>query len=82
MIHSCLVASSPGKICVLPILVVLEPLASLEVTGLDQTGLFVLVPLDSEEILWYLVQEVSLQFINFHGTVVPLPTLSLCSLKT
>lgn len=48
----CLVASSPGKICVLPILVVLEPLASLEVTGLDQTGLFVLVPLDSEEILW------------------------------
>ena len=51
-IHSCLVASSPGKICVLPILVVLEPLASLEVTGLDQTGLFVLVPLDSEEILW------------------------------
>ena len=45
---------------------VLEPLASLEVTGLDQTGLFVLAPLDSEEILWYLVQEVSLQFVNFH----------------
>jgi len=43
--------------------VVLEPLASLEVTGLDQTGLFVLVPLDSEEILWYLVQEESVKMM-------------------
>jgi hypothetical protein len=51
--------------------VVLEPLVSLEVTGLDQTGLFVLVPLDSEEILWYLVQEVSLQFVNFNGILFP-----------
>lgn len=59
----CLVANSPGKICVLPILVVPEPLASLEVTDLDQTGLFVLVPLDSEEILWYLVQEESVKMI-------------------
>jgi len=59
----CLVASSPGKICVLPILVVLKPLASLEVTGLDQTGLFVLVLLDSEEILWYLVQEESVKMM-------------------
>lgn len=59
----CLVVNSPGKICVLPILVVLEPLASLEVTDLDQTGLFVLVPLDSEEILWYLVQEESVKMI-------------------
>merc|ERR1712008_163290 len=63
VIHSCLVASSPGKICVLPILVVLEPLVSLEVTGLDQTGLFVLVPLDSEETLWYLVQEESVKMM-------------------
>lgn len=42
---------------------VLEPLVSLEVTGLDQTGLFVLVPLDSEEILWYLVQEESVKMM-------------------
>lgn len=42
---------------------VLEPLASLEVTGLDQTGPFVLVPLDSGEILWYLVQEESVKMI-------------------
>jgi len=43
--------------------VVLEPLASLEVTGRDQTGLFVLAPLDSEEILWYLVQEESVKMM-------------------
>jgi len=43
--------------------VVLEPLASLEVTGLDQTGPFVLVPLDSGEILWYLVQEESVKMM-------------------
>lgn len=42
---------------------VLEPLASLEVTGLDQTGPFVLVPLDSGEILWYLVQEESVKMM-------------------
>lgn len=42
---------------------VLEPLASLEVTGRDQTGPFVLVPLDSGEILWYLVQEESVKMM-------------------
>jgi len=61
VIHLYLVENLHEKICVLPILVDLEPAANLEMTDLDQTDLSVLVLLVSEETLWYLAPEESVK---------------------
>ena len=63
MIHLYLVENLHEKICVLPILVDLEPDANLEMTDLVQTDLSVLVLLVSEETLWYLAPEVNMYLI-------------------
>ena len=51
--------SLPEKICVLPTLVDLEPLANLEMIDRAVTGLYVLVLLDTVVIPWSLVLEVN-----------------------
>ena len=62
MIHLYLVENLHKKICVLPILVDLEPAAKLEMTYF-QTDLSALVLLVSEETLWYLAPEVNMYLI-------------------
>lgn len=88
MIHLCLVVNSREKICVPPILVVLEQDVSLAMTDLDQTGLYVPALPVSEAIPWYLVQEENVKMIvnvppHRHATTsnAKIPAKTLAELK-
>lgn len=74
VIHSYLVGNSPAKICAFPILADQELNANLEMTGLVQIDLCVLVLLDTVAILWFLVLEVNAKMIVNAEVIKPVST--------
>jgi len=76
VIHLCLVGNLPVKICVLPILVVLEPGVNPAMIDLELTGLYVPAPQDSEEIPWLVVPEESVKMIVNVPQHKPVSTLN------